>query len=140
MIRTLVVNCAPILDCSKDEGKIAAEHTSDEVVLGAVRALCDYSLLVSQQNGSDVFLKARDSSLKTFYQKKGFLQEQKMSTSTKAKEDDLLATESHQLREHKIHQIHPAMEALVYGADKISTTKHMQFQVCLNRVRQAATT
>jgi hypothetical protein len=54
--------------------------------------------------------------------------------------DDLLATESHQLREQKIHKIHAAMVALVYGAEKVSTTKCRIFQVRLNKARQAATT
>jgi len=32
------------------------------------------------------------------------------------------------------------MEALVYGAEKVSTTKRRLFKVGLNRARQAATT
>jgi len=32
------------------------------------------------------------------------------------------------------------MDALVYGAEKVSTTKYRQFQVRLNRAWQAATT
>jgi len=63
-----------------------------------------------------------------------------MLKSAKAKVDDLLATESHQVCEQKIHKICAAMEALVYGAEKVSTTKRRLFQVCLNRARQAATT
>jgi len=39
MIRTLAVNCAPILVCSKDDGKTAAETASDEMVMEAVHAL-----------------------------------------------------------------------------------------------------
>jgi len=63
-----------------------------------------------------------------------------MSKSAKAKVNDLLATESHQLREQKIHKIRAAKEALVYGAEKVSTTKCRLFQVRLNITRQAATT
>ena len=63
-----------------------------------------------------------------------------MSKSAKAKVDNLLATESHQLREQKIHKICAAKEALMYGADKVSSTKCNQFQLRLNRARQAATT
>jgi hypothetical protein len=63
-----------------------------------------------------------------------------MSMSVKANVHDLLATESHQLREQKIHKICAAMEALVYGAEKVSSTKRRQFQVHLNRAQQAATT
>jgi len=56
-----------------------------------------------------------------------------MSKSAKAKVDNLWAKEFHQLREQKIHKICAAMEAVVYGAEKDSTTKHRQFQVHLNR-------
>jgi hypothetical protein len=51
-----------------------------------------------------------------------------------------LATESPQLREQKIHQIHAAIKALVYGAEKVFTTKRRIFQVHLIRARQVATT
>jgi len=71
MIRTLAVTCAPNLDCSQDARKTVAETASDEMVLGAVLALCEFSLLVSQQNHSDLSLKALDDALKRFYQKKG---------------------------------------------------------------------
>jgi len=63
MIRTLSVNCAPILDCSNDDRKTAAETASDEMVMGAVRALCEFSLLVSQRNHSDLSLTALDDAL-----------------------------------------------------------------------------
>jgi len=133
MIRTLAVNCAPILVCSTDDRNTVAETASDEMVMGAVRALCEFSLLVSQQNHSDLSLKALDDTFKQFYQMKGIFREQKMSKSAKAKVDDLLAKESHQLREQKIHKIRAAMKAVVYGAEKVSTTKCRQFQVRLNR-------
>jgi hypothetical protein len=139
MIRTLAVNCAPILDCSKDDGKTPAETASDEMVMGAVRALCEFSLLVSQQNHSDLSLTALDDALKRFYKKKGAFRDQKMSKSAKAKVDEQLATESHQLRDQKIHKIRAAMEVLVYGAEKVTTSKRRQFQVRLKIARQAAT-
>jgi len=133
MIRTLAMNCAPIRDSFKDDGKTAAEHVSDEMVMAAVPALCEFSLLVRQQNHSDISLKELDDALKRFYQKKGIFREQKMSKSEKAKVGDLLATDFHQLREQKILKIRAAMEALVYGAEKVSTTKRRLFQVRLNR-------
>jgi len=68
---TLAVNCAPILLCSKDDGKTAAERVTDEMVMGAVRAFCEFSLLVSQQIHSDLSLNALDDALKRFYLKKG---------------------------------------------------------------------
>ena len=63
-----------------------------------------------------------------------------MSKSAQAKVVDLGAMEFYQLCVQKIHKIHAAMEALVYGAENVSSTKHRQFQVCLDRARQAATT
>jgi len=140
IIRTLAVNCAPILVCSKDDRKTAAETASDEMVMGAAQASCEFSLLVGQQNQSDLSFKALHDALKRFYMKKGIFCEQKISKSATAKVDDLLARESHLLREQKIHKIRAAMEAVVYGAEKVSTTKHRQFQVHLNRARQVATT
>ena len=77
MIRTLAVDCAPTLECSKDKGKTQAETASDEMVMGAVRALCEYSLLVSQQTHSDLSLTALDDALKRFYEKKGAFKNRK---------------------------------------------------------------
>jgi len=57
IIRTMVVNCAPILVCSKDDGKTAAENDFDDVVIRAVQVLCQLSLLVSKQNHSDLSAK-----------------------------------------------------------------------------------
>jgi len=139
MIRTVAVNCAPILDCSQDAGNTAAETASDEMVMGAVRALCEFSLLVSQQNHSDLSLAALDDALKQFYTKKGDVRDQKMSKSAKAKVDELLGRESHHLREQKIQKIRAAMELQLYRAEKVTTSKRWQLQVCLNRARQVAT-
>jgi hypothetical protein len=63
MIRTLVVNCAPLLDYYKDDRKTAAENAYEEMVMRAVRVLCKFSLLVSQQNHSDLSLTALDDEL-----------------------------------------------------------------------------
>jgi hypothetical protein len=63
-----------------------------------------------------------------------------MSMSANATVDALLATESAHLCEQKIHKIRAAMEALVDGAEKVSSTECRQFQVHLNSVWQAATT
>jgi len=38
MISTLAENCAPILDCYKDDGKTPTETAFDEMVMGAVWA------------------------------------------------------------------------------------------------------
>jgi hypothetical protein len=102
MIRTLGVNCAPIGDCSHNAGKSAAERASDEMVMGALWvlwALCAFSLIVSQQNHSDLSLAALDDAVKRFYKKKDAFRDQKMLKSAKAKVDDLLAREFHHLQE-----------------------------------------
>jgi len=135
MIRTLAVNCVRILFCFQDDRKTVAETASDEMVMGAVWALCEFSLLVSQHNNSNLSLNALYDALKRFHQNMGVFREQIMSKSAKAKVDDLLVRESHLLREQKIHMIFAAMEALVYGAEKVSTTKCRQFQVRLKRAQ-----
>jgi len=84
MIRTLEVKCAPMLDCSKDHRKTAAETTTDEIVIGAVQALCEFSPLASEQNHSHLSLTTLHDGLKRFYKKKGAFQEQKMSKTAKA--------------------------------------------------------
>jgi len=66
IIRILAVNCAPILDCSQDAGKPAAENPSNEIVMGAEQALCEFSLLVGKQNHSDLSLKALNDAVKRF--------------------------------------------------------------------------
>jgi len=72
---------------------------SDDMVMGAMRALCAFSLHESQQNHSDLSLKAVDDALMRFYWKKGIFRDQKMSKSAKATVNELLASESLQLRE-----------------------------------------
>jgi len=47
MIRILVMDCTPFLVASNDDGKCVVERGSDTMVMGAVRALCEFSLLVS---------------------------------------------------------------------------------------------
>ena len=96
------------------------QHPS--IVMGAVRALCEFCLLVSQQNHLDLFLNTLDDALKRFCQKQGIFLVRKLSKSANAKVDGLLASESHLLRKQKIHKIRAAMEALVYGAEMVSTT------------------
>ena len=95
MIRTLAVNCAPILDCSQDGGKTVAEIASDEMVMGEVRVLCEFSLLVSQQNHSNLSLTALQDALKRFFNKNRAFREQKMPKTAKAKVANQLARESH---------------------------------------------
>jgi hypothetical protein len=124
MLRTLPVYWAPIVVvCCKNDGKTGAETASNAMVMGAVQALCEFSLLVSQQNHFDLSLNTLYNALKQFYQMKGIFQEQKMLNSAKTKIDNLMAMEFHQLREQMIHKILAALEAVVYGAEKVSKMK-----------------
>jgi hypothetical protein len=54
------------------------ETASDEMVMGALWALCEFSILVSWQNHSDLSLTALDDTQKQFYKKKGAFQAQKI--------------------------------------------------------------
>jgi len=65
------VNCTSIVDCSKDDGKTVVETDSDEIAMGVERAFYEFSLLVSQQNLSDLHLTALDDVLKRLYLKNG---------------------------------------------------------------------
>jgi len=78
MIRTLALNCTPILHYSQDAGKTAVETASNDKLMGAVQTLCQFSLLVSQQIHLDLSLKALVDALKQLYQKQGILCDQKM--------------------------------------------------------------
>jgi len=71
MIRTVGLHCAPILHCSKNDRNTPVETASDEVVMGVVLVLCEFSLSVSQRNHSDLYLTALSEALKQFHQKKG---------------------------------------------------------------------
>jgi hypothetical protein len=64
MIRILIVSCATILVCSKDDGKTMAQTTFNDMVIGVVLALYELSLLVSQQNHLDLALNTLDDALK----------------------------------------------------------------------------
>jgi len=55
--------------------------------MGAVWELCEFSLLISQQNHSDLSLTALDNAQKQFYRKKRNFREQKMSKSVMVKVD-----------------------------------------------------
>jgi len=139
MIRILAVHCTPFL-YSKNDGKTAAETASDKMVMGTVQALFQFCLLVNEKDHSDLSLKALGNVPRQFSKKNGNFWEQTMSKSAKAIVDNLLARESHQVCDQKIHKMCTAMEVLVSGAEKISLTKCRQFQLCLNRTQKAATT
>jgi len=68
------------------------------MVIGAMQALCEFSLLASQQNHSDLSLTVLDNALIQLYPKMGAIREQNMSKSAKAKVDEQLAMESHPLK------------------------------------------
>jgi hypothetical protein len=109
------------------------ETASDEMAMGAVRAFCQFSLLVRQQSQWDLSLKSLDNELKRLYEKRVIFREQTTLKFVKAKVDDLSAQESHPLHKPKLQKIHTSMDAVVYAAETDYTTKGRQFQVRLNR-------
>jgi len=115
------------------------ETAFDEMVMGAERVSCELSVLVSQQNHSDLSLPGLDIALTHFYKIKGGFQDQKMSKSAKAKVDDLLARELHHLQLQKIHKIRAAMEVQLYRAEMVTTSNRRQLYVHLNTAQHAAT-
>ena len=56
IFRLLPVNCTPNHVCSNDDGKCEAELPSDNMVMEAVYKWCEFTLLVTKQNHSDIFL------------------------------------------------------------------------------------
>ena len=109
------------------------------MVMGAVQALFEFSLLVIPQNYSDISLAALDYALKRFHMKNNAFRDQKMSKSGKAKVDELLARESHHVQQQKIHEIRAAMEVQLYVAEKVSTSIRTQCEVHLNTAQRVAT-
>jgi len=109
------------------------------MAMHAVWTSCQLSQLASQHNHSDLSLRAQDNALKWWYKKKTAFQEQKISKSAKAKVNKQLESKCHQLSEQTIHTICAAKEIQVYGTEKVTTNTQRQFQVHMNRVRQAAT-
>jgi len=66
-----------------------ADTASDIMVLGAGQAFCELSLLVSQQNYSDLSFKALDNALNQFYQKQSSFRELNMSKHANTTVDEL---------------------------------------------------
>jgi len=54
MISTLAANFGSFLGCLSYDGKTPAETSSDEIVMGALHALHEYSIHASQQNHSNL--------------------------------------------------------------------------------------
>jgi hypothetical protein len=57
------------------------ETPSDDTGMGAVRSLCEYSLLVSRQNHSDLSLAVQDDALKRYNNMICCFRDQQMSKS-----------------------------------------------------------
>jgi len=66
-----------------DDRLTAAETAFDEIAIEGVHSLCEFSVLVSYWNDSDLVVKALDDALKRFYKMKGDLPQHTMSKSAK---------------------------------------------------------
>jgi len=104
IIRTVSVICTLILDCSNDNRMIVADTASDEKVMGAVLALCEFSLPVSQLTYSNLSLTALSDALTPWNMNNDVIEEQNMSKSAKPNMDEQWARESHYLRTQRIHK------------------------------------
>jgi len=116
-----------------------SESASNEMVPVVVPLVCELSLLVSQQNHSNLSLKPLDDTLKRLYQKKGDFQNQEMLKSVTAIVDEKLVRISHKLRQWIIHKIVDAMKVLEYMNKTFTATKWMPYQVYLSRTRPVET-
>jgi len=76
--------------------------------------------------------------MQQLYIRKGVFPEPKMLKSAKAKVDQQLASDSHQLQEKEMYKICAVMCIQVYGAERVTTTRQRQFQVRLNRAQPVA--
>jgi hypothetical protein len=77
--------------------------------MGAVWAFYYFSLLVSEQNHSDIFLEPLGDALKRFNQMMDIFREDIMSQSAKASVDDHLPMKAHQLGKYQIDMIQAAL-------------------------------
>lgn len=77
MITILEVDSTAILVRSNHDGKTVAEIASYEMVMEAVLAKCEISLLVSQKTHSDPYFKALDDAQKSFSTRQVFLDTRK---------------------------------------------------------------
>jgi hypothetical protein len=66
-MNTLVIKCDVALDSKNDNENIVVEITSNEMVMCAVPALSEFSPHVSQENHSDISLKAQNDALLQIY-------------------------------------------------------------------------
>jgi len=83
--------------------------------MGAVLALCEFSLLISEHNHSDLSLTALDGALKPLNKGKGAFWALKMSKSVTAKVGTQLVRYSHQLQKQMVYEICAVIDTLVYG-------------------------
>jgi len=93
------------------------------MVIGAVHALCEFSLLVSQQHHYNQSLNTIDDTLKQFFLKMGGFVEQTMLMSAMTKVDKLLARIFPELEVQRSFEIHAPREVRVYEDEKFTPTK-----------------
>jgi len=98
--------------------------------------LCGYYInslyLFCQHHGSVLSLTVLDHARKQAWKNNGAVAEKKMSKTAKPKVDEKLAIKSHQFWVLKFHTSGVAMEAQVYGLEKVTTEKRRQIQIRQN--------
>jgi len=84
----VAITCDPLIISCNDIEKSVVDAAFDEMVIGAVFVLCEFSLLVSSQNHHDLSLKALNNPLNNFEMELNSFQQQTVSKSVMAKLDD----------------------------------------------------
>jgi len=110
-----------------DYWKTLVETSSDEMVMIAVWALWEFSLFDRQQNRSDQSLTALDNALMRLYTKMFACHDQGLWKAVKAKVNNLLQREAHQLHEQNINEICAVMDDQVYRVESVETRKQSLF-------------
>lgn len=132
--RKVAITCDPLSLSSNDNEKTVVGSALDEMVIGAVYILCEFSLLVSSQNHHDLSLKALDNPLNNFAKKMHSVQLQKVSQSAKPKVDEMLTSESYLLNRQKIDQHFAAVKVYVTQAAKPTIRNPIHSRFHLNGV------
>jgi hypothetical protein len=90
--------------------------------MGTVWALCECSLLVSQQNNTELSITAQNNTQPKMYKMEGTFGERKVSKSANTDLNDQLASRFHQQRVQMIHLIRAALEVKLSGAILVTSS------------------
>lgn len=137
IVRTVAANCTLIVVSSTEDANNAAGTASDNILLGAVQALCKYFLHFNKHNHSALFLAALDITLKQFIECRTFYRVENIEVC-KCENKDTVGNRIPSVQELKIPNSGAAIEVFENVAENLSTTKHIQFEIYLYMPQQPA--